>query len=131
MEQEVLGKTVDISPDGLIQHLGRNPVQRRQVAIQHDLLTANLADQRFDLIDQNQLRFVGHCVLSHGRPGFKVTNCDHKPAVAIHSPSFQTFEVAICDLNRTVSIRDQPRRSFEITDCDLKQARFKGRKLRP
>ena len=48
LEKEILRKTPCIALDGLVERLGRNAVNRREVGIEQDFLAPDRADQGFE-----------------------------------------------------------------------------------
>jgi len=50
LEHEVLGKTPDIAPDGLIERLCFNAIELGEVRVQHHLLPANQEDGPLDAL---------------------------------------------------------------------------------
>jgi hypothetical protein len=51
LEHEVIGKTIGVSFDGLVEGLGRRLVQVGQVTIEHDLAAADKVDPPLDQLD--------------------------------------------------------------------------------
>jgi len=60
LEHEIRGKTVEVSPDGLIESLGFNPIKRREVTIQRHPLPANQENRLLNLFGSNKRRLVVH-----------------------------------------------------------------------
>ena len=66
LKGEILGKTLEVAADGLIESFSRHTIELRQIEIEHDLLATDQVDSPFDHLHGDWQPLSGCFFVGHG-----------------------------------------------------------------